>query len=88
MVAKEVKRPKSAWFQRKVQEIESEIQKDASGKGIWKGLKEVQRGRADLQAVKPKSIRKQDGKLYMDSSETLPAVARSFQVSAEYQEQF
>ena len=71
MVAKEVKRAKNAWFGRKAQEIESEIQKGACSKGIWKGLKEMQHRREGLQAVKPKSIRKQDGKLCMDSIETL-----------------
>ena len=34
IVAKEVKRAKNAWFGRKAQEIESEIQKGASSKGI------------------------------------------------------
>ena len=40
MVAKEVKRAKNAWFQRKADEIERSMK---GGVGTWKGLRDIQR---------------------------------------------
>ena len=64
-VAREVKRGKNTWFQQKAKQIEIEILQGASGRGVWQGLREIQRGRAGLQPVRPKAIRKEDGQLHV-----------------------
>ena len=62
-VAKEVKRAKNTWFQQKAWEIERGIVKGTSGRGVWQGLREIQRDRAGLQPVKSKAIRNHNGLL-------------------------
>ena len=44
-VAHEVKRAKNAWFQEKAQKVEVAMR---GGKGVWNGLRAMQRGRAGL----------------------------------------
>ena len=54
MVAREVKHCKNAWFQKKAREVEIAVRK---GRGAWKGLRAIQRGRAGLRPVRPNAIK-------------------------------
>lgn len=42
-IAQEVKRSKNAWFQQKARKVEIAMRR---GKDVWKGLRDIQRGRA------------------------------------------
>ena len=44
-MAHEVRRAKNAWFQQKAQQVEIAMR---GGKGVWNGLRDIQRGRAGL----------------------------------------
>lgn len=57
-IAWQVERTKNEWFQWKAKEVEREMW---GGKGAWKGLREIQRERAGLRAVKLRVIEKCDG---------------------------
>ena len=68
MVAQEVKHCKNAWFQEKAHEVEIAVRK---GRGAWKGLRAIQRGRAGLRPVRPNAIKDLDGKLCACQDSTL-----------------
>ena len=53
--------------------------KGTSGRGVWQGLREIQRGRAGLKPVKPKAIRNRDGQLCEDEEESLQCWRNHFE---------
>ena len=57
-VAREVKRAKNNWFQQKAREVERGMR---GGKCAWKGLREIQRGRAGLRSIKRSAVKHLDG---------------------------
>ena len=61
LVAAEVKRAKNIWFEAKANEVEHGMVTGVAGKGVWQGLREIQKGRRGLQPVRPKTIRNKDG---------------------------
>ncbi len=67
-VAREVQRAKNEWFQRKAREVERGMR---GGRGAWKGLREIQRGRAGLRSVKTRAIKDRDGELCIGQDNTL-----------------
>ena len=67
-VAWEVKRPKNNWFQQKAREVERGMNR---GKGTWKGLREIQKGRAGLQSVKPSAVKHLNGTKCVGQDDTL-----------------
>ena len=71
LVAAEIKRAKNVWFEAKANEVEHGIVTGMAGKGVWQGLREIQKGRRGLQPVRPKMIRNKDGEVCVGPSETL-----------------
>ena len=71
LVASEVKRVKNEWFQEKAREVDNEMMKGIAGRGVWQGLRDIQRGRSGLQPVRPRAIRNVDGQMCMGPEETL-----------------
>ena len=61
-MAYEVRHAKNAWFQEKIQKSEIDMH---GGRGVWNGMRDIQRGRAGLQPVRPKEIRNSSGELCM-----------------------
>ena len=57
-VAKAIKRAKNDWYQWKVREVEDKVMQ---GVGAWKGIRDIQRGRAGLLPSGPKAIKNLDG---------------------------
>ena len=77
-MAAEIKKAKNAWFQNKAQEVEEGMLTGASGKGAWKGLKDIQKGRSGLKPVRPRGIRNCEGQLCTNDE----------QISARWREHF
>ncbi len=71
LVASEIKRVKNEWFQAKAREVEHGMMTGAAGKGVWQGVREIQRGRCGLQPTRPKVIRNQNGEFCVGPSEVL-----------------
>ena len=46
------------WFQQKAREMEMGMR---GGKGAWKGLRKIQRGRVGLRSIKPSAVKHLDG---------------------------
>ena len=67
-VAREVKRAKNNWFQQKAREVERGMNR---GKGAWKGLREIQKGRAGLRSVKSSAVKHLDGTKCVGQDNTL-----------------
>ena len=67
-VAHEIRRCKNVWFQKKAGEVEAAVRK---GRGAWKGLRELQQGRAGLRPVRPHAIKDLDGNLCAGHDSTL-----------------
>ena len=67
-VAHEIRRCKNVWFQKKAGEVEAAVRK---GRGAWKGLRELQQGRAGLRPVRPHAIKDLDGNLCAGRDSTL-----------------
>jgi len=67
-VAREIRRCKNAWFQEKAHEVELAVRR---GRGAWKGLREIQRGRAGLRPVRPRAVKDLEGKLCAGHDSTL-----------------
>ena len=63
LVATEIKMAKNTWFQNKAQEVEAGMLTGNSGKGAWKGLKDIQKGRSGLRPVRSRGIRNCEGQL-------------------------
>ena len=71
LVASEVKRVKNEWFQEKAREIDNEMMNGLAGRGVWQGLRDIQRGRSRLRPVRPRAIRNIDGQICMGPEGTL-----------------
>ena len=56
------------WFQQKANEFETAM---CRGKGVWKGLRDIQRGRAGLRPVRPRAIQNASRSLCMGLINTL-----------------
>jgi len=67
-VANAVKKPKNDWFQQKAKEVEDKVMR---GVGAWKGIRDIQRGRAGLLPTKPKAIRDLNGQLCATPADSL-----------------
>ena len=67
-MAHEVKHAKNAWFQEKVREVEMAMH---GGKGVWNGLRTMQRKSAGPQPVRLKTIRDCSGNMCMGADNTL-----------------
>ena len=67
-VAREVKRAKNNWFKQKASEVERGMHR---GKGAWKGLREIQKGRAGLRSIKRSSVKHLDGTKCVGQEDTL-----------------
>ncbi len=67
-VAREVKRAKNEWFQQKARDVERGMR---GGRGVWKGLREIQRGRAGLRSVKTRAVKDRDGELCIGQDNTV-----------------
>ena len=74
--AHEVKHCKNVWFQEKAKEVERAVR---AGKGGWKELRELQRGRAGLRPVKPRAIRDGSGSLCTGRDSVLQRWHQHFQ---------
>ena len=66
LVVQEVKRAKNTWFH-----VEKGMHKGVAGRAVWQGIKAIQRGKAGLQPMRAKAIRKDDGTLCMGLEESL-----------------
>ena len=55
-MAAEFKKAKNAWFQNKALEVEAGMLTGSSGKGAWKGLKDIRKGRCGLRSVRYRGI--------------------------------
>ena len=62
-MAAEIKKARNAWFQSKAQEVEAGMLTGTSGKYVWKGLKDIQKGRSGLRPVRSGGIRNREGQL-------------------------
>ena len=67
---------KNAWFQQKAGEVERAMN---GGRGMWKGLRDIQRGRAGLRPVRSRAIRDHDGNLCTDQDGALQRWHEHFQ---------
>ena len=67
-VAREVRCAKNRWFQQKAGEVERAVR---GGKGVWKGLREMQRGRAGLRPRQSCAVKDCDGELCIGQDNTL-----------------
>ena len=67
-VVHEIRRCKNVWFQMKAREVEAAVRR---GRGGWKGLRELQQGRAGLRPVRPHAIKDLDGNLCAGHDSTL-----------------
>ena len=67
-VAHKIRCCKNAWFQEKAGEVEVAVRR---GRGAWKGLREMQRGRFGMRPVRPRAVRDLDGKLCTGHDDTL-----------------
>ena len=70
-VAKMVREAKNNWYQQQAQLVECGVADGGSMHAVWRSLHNIQRGRAGLQPVRPKSVRQIDGQLYCGPVETL-----------------
>ena len=60
-VAKMVREAKNNWYQQEAQLVECGVADGGSVHAVWRSLRNIQRGRAGLQPVRPKSVRRIDG---------------------------
>ena len=67
-VASFVRKAKNDWFQWKAQEVEDKVMR---GVGAWKGIRDLQRGRAGLLPTRPKAVRNLDGKFCATPADSL-----------------
>ena len=67
-VAHEIKRCKNVWFLKKAREVEVAVRRN---RGAWKELRELQRGRAGLRPVRPRTVKDLDGNLCTGHDSTL-----------------
>ena len=67
-VARKIRCCKNAWFQEKAGEVEVAVRR---GRGAWKGLREMQRGRLGMRPVRTRAVRDLDGKLCTGHDDTL-----------------
>ena len=67
-VAHEIRRCKNVRFKKKAREVEAVVRKS---RGAWKGLRELQQGRAGLRPVRPYAIKDLDGNLCVGHDNTL-----------------
>ena len=51
--------------------IDNEMMNGIAGRGVWQGLRDIQRGRSGLRPVRPRAIRNIDGQMCMGPEETL-----------------
>ena len=67
-VAHEIRHCKNVRFQKEAGKVEAAMRK---GRGAWKGLRELQQGRAGLRPVRPHAIKVLDGNLCAGHDSTL-----------------
>ena len=70
-VAKMVREAKNNWYQQQAQLVECGVADGGSMHAVWRSLRNIQRGRAGLQPVRPKSVRRIDVQLCCGPVETL-----------------
>lgn len=68
-MAAEIKQAKNRWFQDKAQEIEHGMVTGAAGRGVWQGLRDIQKGKRGLQPVRSTLIRKMNGEACVGPAE-------------------
>ena len=61
LVAQRIRCAKNVWFQRKSRQIEHEIERGVCGRGVWQGLRDIQRGRAGLKPTRTSVVRDENG---------------------------
>ena len=90
LVASEIKHAKNEWFQAKACEVEHGMMTGIAGKGVWQGLRDIQRGRRGLQPVRPRVIKKRNGDVCVSPSEAVERWRQHFEtvlnVNSDYQE--
>ena len=70
-VAAEIRNANNEWYQKKAGEVEHGMVTGVVGRGMWQGLREIQRGRRGLQPVRPKIIRNLSGEMCVETSQKL-----------------
>ena len=85
-----VREAKNDWYQQQAQLVEKGVTGGGSMHVVWQSLCKIQQGRAGIQPVQPKSVRRIDGKLCCGPVEILERWREHFQsvlnVSSVYNE--